>query len=92
MTVLLLHPMSARKEAVPMIRSSSASARPRRGEASEFRLIFMVSFAIFLMVAVIERVLPSSWRSHALGHDGGKSIFGEARSAAHTFVPFAFMG
>ncbi len=75
-----------------MTSSSSASSRPRRGEVSEFRLIFMVSFAIFLMVAVIERVLPSSWRSPALGLDGGKSIFGEARAAAHTFVPFAFMG
>ena len=92
MTVLLLHPMSARKEAAPMTRSSSPSSRPRRGEVSEFRLIFMVSFAIFLMVAVIERVLPSSWRSHAFGPDSGKSIFGEARAAAHTFVPFAFMG
>jgi hypothetical protein len=52
----------------------------------------MVSFAIFLMVAVIERVLPTNWRSHAIGQDGGKSIFGEAKSAARTFVPFAFMG
>ena len=93
-TVLPLHPMMpARKEAAPMTtRSSSAPSRTRRVEAGEFRLIFLASFAIFLMVAVIERVLPSSWRSHALGHDGGKSIFGEARSAAHTFVPFAFMG
>lgn len=92
MSVLLLHPMSARKEAAPMTRSSSASSRPRRGEVGEFRLIFMVSFAIFLMVAVIERVLPSSWRSHAFGPDSGMSIFGEARAAARTFVPFAFMG
>jgi hypothetical protein len=92
MTVQLRQFSPARKDAVPMSRSSSAALRPRRGETSEFRLIFMVSFAIFLMVAVIERVLPSSWRSHALGHDGGKSIFGEARAAAHTFVPFAFMG
>ena len=75
-----------------MARSGSVSARPRREEAGEFRLIFMVSFAIFLMVAVIERVLPTNWRSHAIGQDSGKSIFGEAKSAARTFVPFAFMG
>jgi hypothetical protein len=75
-----------------MARSSSVLARPRRGETGEFRLIFMVSFAIFLMVAAIERVLPTSWRSHAVGQDSGKSIFGEAKSAARTFVPFAFMG
>src|SRR3954452_21979805 len=75
-----------------MARSGSVSARPRREEAGEYRLIFMVSFAIFLMVAVIERVLPTNWRSHAIGQDSGKSIFGEAKSAALTFVPFAFMG
>ena len=92
MTVLSLHQTSARKETGPMTRSSNAPSRARRGEVSEFRLIFMVSFAIFLMVAVIERVLPSSWRSSAFGPDSGKSIFGEARAAARTFVPFAFMG
>lgn len=92
MTVLSLPNSSARRGSAAMTRSSSPASRPRRGEVGEFRLIFMISFAIFLMVAVIERVLPSSWRSHALGPDGGKSIFGEARAAAHTFVPFAFMG
>ena len=80
------------KDPAPMTRANGTSPRPRRGEVSEFRLIFMVSFAIFLLVAVVERVLPSSWRSHAGAADGGKSIFGEARAAARTFVPLAFMG
>jgi hypothetical protein len=80
------------KDADPMTRASGASSRPRRGEASEFRLIFMVSFAIFLLVAMVERVLPSSWRSQVGAPDGGKSVIGEARAAARTFVPLAFMG
>ncbi len=69
---------------------SDAFVRPRKQKASEFRLIFFVSFVIFLMVAIVERFLPSQWRP--LGADGHKSIIGEARSAARTFVPFAFMG
>lgn len=92
MTVLSFHPSSPSKDAVPMASSSAASSRPRRAEAGEFRLLFVASFAIFLLVAVVERVLPSSWRAHAFGPDSGKSIFGEARAAARTFVPFAFMG
>ncbi len=75
-----------------MVGSSSAPARARRGEVSEFRLIFMVSFAIFLLVALVERILPPSWRPHVLPPGSSKSIFGEARAAAHTFVPLAFMG
>jgi hypothetical protein len=50
----------------------------------------MASFVIFLMVAIVERFLPSQWRP--LGAEGHKSIIGEARTAARTFVPFAFMG
>jgi hypothetical protein len=73
-----------------MERMSGVMARPRKQEATEFRLIFVASFAIFLMVAIVERFLPSQWRQ--LGADGNKSIIGEARAAARTFVPFAFMG
>jgi hypothetical protein len=75
-----------------MIGSSGASSRPRKGEAAEMRLIFMVSFAVFLVVAVVGRFLPSSWRWDAVGPHSGRSILGEARAATHTFVPFAFMG
>jgi hypothetical protein len=72
-----------------MERTLSSMSRPRKPETTEFRLIFTVSFVIFLMVAIVERFLPSQWRGHAAGD---KSIFGEAREAANTFVPFAFMG
>ena len=65
-------------------------SRPAKPEASEFRLIFMVSFVIFLMVAIVERFLPSQWR----GHRGRRRQIDLWRSpgGANTFVPFAFMG
>ena len=92
MTATASRPLPARKAAVEMIGSSDASLRSRKGEVAEMRLIFMVSFAVFLVVAVVGRFLPSSWRWDAAGSHGGKSILAEARAATHTFVPFAFMG
>jgi hypothetical protein len=91
MTVLSFPALPARKDAVPMA-TASIAPRSRRGETSEFRLIFILTFVIFLLVAMVERVLPSNWRSQVFGTASGKSVFGEARSAARTFVPFAFMG
>jgi hypothetical protein len=92
MTVLAFSASPARKDSVPMAVARIAPLRSRKGESGEFRLIFVLTFTIFLVVAMVERVLPSSWRSHSFKVDAGKSVFGEARSAARTFVPFAFMG
>ena len=92
MTATEFRSSPAREDAVDMIGSNGASSRPRTGEAAEMRLIFVVSFTVFLVVAVVGRFLPSSWRWDAVGSHGGKSILGEARAATHTFVPFAFMG
>lgn len=91
MTVLNFPGLPAREDVVPMA-TASIAPRSRKAETGEARLIFMLTFAIFLVVAMVERVLPSSWRSQVLGTASGKSVFGEARSAARTFVPFAFMG
>ena len=77
---------------VGTLRRNASPARARKEEAIEFRLIFMVSFAIFLLVATFARLLPRDWRPYPAGPEGYASVFDEARSAANTFVPFAFMG
>jgi hypothetical protein len=69
-----------------------APSRLRKEEAGEFRLIFVASFVIFLLVGLVSRFLPEHWRPVPAGLEGGKSLIGEARAAANTFVPFAFMG
>ncbi len=54
--------------------------------------ILLVSFAVFLLAALVARLLPGGWRPNLPGSEGQLSIIGEARAAAHTFAPFAFMG
>jgi hypothetical protein len=72
-----------------MAQASSTLALARREEAREFRLLYLLSFAIFLVAAVVARLLP--WRERRPGQPS-RSIVAEARAAANTFVPLAFMG
>ena len=66
---------------------SSLSARG----AKQYHLIFAVGFTIFLMIAIVGRLLPRRWRELPPGTSGDLSIFEEARAMANTYVPFAFM-
>ncbi|MEO1089941.1 MAG: hypothetical protein AAFX81_04880 [Pseudomonadota bacterium] len=72
--------------------SMGSPARLRRDKAREFRLILAVAFLYFLVVSVVARLLPQALRP-ALP-DGGnrrRSVIGDAKALAGTFVPFAFM-
>jgi hypothetical protein len=69
-----------------MVRSSRSPARSRKDEALEYRLLYALSFGLFLLAAVAARLVPFARRP------GGRSIVGEARLAASTCIPFAFMG
>lgn len=59
-------------------------------QATEFHLIFATCFVVFLMIAVIARLLPKQWRPWPK-LEGYTSIIAEAKMAVHTFIPFAFM-
>jgi hypothetical protein len=61
-------------------------------DAIEFRLIYIASFTIFLAGAAIERLMPWRWLALWSGSRRRGSIIGEAKAAANTFTPFAFMG
>lgn len=64
--------------------------REKRAEAKEFRLIFLASFALYLVAAVVSRLTP--WRpARGRAKHSGVSIFGEARAAAYASIPLAFM-
>jgi hypothetical protein len=69
-----------------MVKSSGSPARIRKEEALEYRLLYALSFGLFLLAAAAARVVPFG-RRH-----GGLSIVGEAKLAASTCIPFAFMG
>jgi hypothetical protein len=64
---------------------------PKPLETAEFRLIFALCFAAFLLEAIASRAMP--WRGHVdtLGEQR-KSVFAQARAAADRTIPFAFMG
>ncbi len=78
--------------ATAMLTTSVVPSRVRREEAIEFRLILLVSFAVFLVAVLVARLLPGGWRPNLPGSEGQLSVIGEARAAARTFAPFAFMG
>lgn len=71
----------------PMRKLDGPQPGPRQRETLQFRLIYLVSFMVFLLAAIVGRLAPGAWRR---GHRG-KSIFGEAKAAANTVVPFVFM-
>jgi hypothetical protein len=64
----------------------------KRKDTMGFRLIFAATFLIFLMVAIIDRLLPVRWLMGAAKSESYPAVFAEAHSAAATYTPFAFMG
>lgn len=74
-----------------VLRPSISSLRLRESMRWEYRVLFILAFAWFLLVAAVTRVLPRAWRPHLPGVEPNRSIFGEAWAVAGTLVPFAFM-
>jgi hypothetical protein len=61
-------------------------------ETKQFQLIFAFSFVLFLAIVAMTRLLGPRWRPWPSCPEGRQSIIQEARAAANTFIPFAFMG
>jgi hypothetical protein len=71
----------------------STSHVKRGGKRSiEFRIIFAVSFAFFLLAAVVERLLPWKWLALRPERKRQQTIFEQAWEAAGTCTTYAFMG
>ncbi len=60
----------------------------RQRDRLEFHILLGALFTLFLVVALAGRLLPQAWRPL---RSRGKSVIGEAREAANTLAPFAFM-
>ena len=58
----------------------------RRHQKNDVRIIYGVTFFIFLMAAVALRLMPWRWLG---GND--KSVFEEARATTNRIMPFVFM-
>ncbi len=68
--------------------------RDRRANAKqhEYRLLVLLVYPIFLLFAVVARLVPGSRQQSAIIGGRRRSVFSEAREAVHTVIPFAFMG
>ena len=53
-------------------------------EEREYRWLFALTFPVFLLVAVHERIAGAGGRT-------GRSLLEDARAAAHVHLPYAFM-
>lgn len=71
---------------------SRSHAKRGRKDVWEFRLLFAASFLVFFIAALIERLMPSYWLGRTGEPRKSRSILGEAKDAANTYVPYAFMG
>ena len=60
-------------------------------EERQFRRLYMAFFVIFLMVALVGRVLPEKWRPWSGDAVAKRSVIGEAKAAANTILPYVFM-
>lgn len=74
--------------AVDTIKPNGPFTKLRAEEEREFRLIFMLIFPIFLVIAALSRLL--SWITPTASGTG-RSVVEEARAATNTCIPFAFM-
>jgi hypothetical protein len=61
-------------------------------EARQFKLIFVASLIVFLVVGAVARLLPRRLSPWSLPRDSHRSVWKEAKAAANRFIPFAFMG
>jgi hypothetical protein len=64
----------------------------RLGDRWQFILLVAVTYPMFLALTLLSRLMPGKLRFMPTDVAGHGSVFAEARAAAHTTLPFAFMG
>lgn len=66
--------------------------RSNKSETLEFRLIFAVTFVVFLAAGLIESLLPFNWFGRRTDNGPRKSFVERASDGARTCAAYAFMG
>lgn len=89
--VLIMRGVSNAKSAPQRLSKAGSSARWKRPESWEYRLLYGVTFMVFLVAACIETLDPRRFvRKDADGAQ--KTIIQKASLGARTCVAYAFMG
>jgi light-harvesting complex 1 beta chain len=60
-------------------------------EAREFHAIFMTSFIVFLIIAIVAHLLVWQWRPWLPGANGYASLVDGVRTAVNTVMPYVYM-
>jgi light-harvesting complex 1 beta chain len=63
-----------------------AAAQALKSDSKTFFTIFVVGFAMFLVIATVSQLLTLQWRAWLPGAEGEKSLVGGVRSAVYTFM------
>lgn len=72
--------------------AQTRTRKDARKDTVGFRMIYATSFAIFLVAAIADRLIPLRWMFGAAGNETYLGFMAEAQRAAETYTPFAFMG
>ena len=70
--------------------AGTAARRTDMADAIQYRVIYAVCFAVFLVAASIERLMPWTWHAHRSA-SRRPSILEQAGEAAGTCTTYAFM-
>ncbi len=60
-------------------------------EAREFHAIFMTSFVVFLVIAIVAHILAWQWRPWLPGANGYVSMVDGVKAAVSSFLPYVYM-
>ncbi len=60
-------------------------------EAREFHALFMTSFIVFLVIAIIAHILAWQWRPWLPGSQGYVSMIDGVKAAVNSVIPFIYM-
>lgn len=72
-------------------RRQAVARRSDMADAIQYRAIYAVCFAVFLLAASLARLMPWTWLAHPDGTTRRPSIFEQASEAAGTCTTYAFM-
>lgn len=91
MSVLL---QRSTRAAAPVAVAPTPLVLRRRGDADtrQYRWMVTAAFLLLLLPATVARLSGWRWQPWPPGPDGYRSIVGEAREAAQTYIVFAFLG
>ena len=68
--------------------TGEAHAEQPRNDSVTFVGIFLVSFIVFLTIALCAQMVALPWRSWLPGAEGQKSLVGGVRTSVYTFMSY----